>query len=277
MYKEDFTGQTFGNRIVIRNYCIEEDWIKINKIPPTIPTKHRLTKCLNCVMESPALMKNLILHPPKKCCFCSNIGNHSNIITNTNSWTTYNNYAVINVIYKNKVISAQIDIEDYQKTKEKIWRVSKKKNKYYLISGSKAKNNVIYLHRFILNEEPQKGYEIDHIDGNSLNNRKNNLRIITRQENIQNTKERIDSQLGIRGVSPDGRGKYIVDFSFNKNRVYSKPWSTIEEAVWCRKCLEDYYGLQMLINNPKAKFYFTLPKDKQEKIKQYILSKISRK
>ena len=277
MYREDFTGQTFGTRLIIKNFCDKEDWIKIGKKPPAQTRKYRLAKCLNCGKESPVLMKNMIECPPKRCCFCSNIGNHSNVITNTNNWSVKDKDAFLNVIYQGKVITAVIDKEDYERAKEKTWRISKKKNKFYLISGSKTKQNTIYLHKFILNEEPPVGYEIDHIDGNSLNNRKSNLRIITRLQNIQNSKERIDSQIGIRGISPDGHGGFTVDFCFNKNRIYVKPWKSLEEAVWCRKILEEYYGLEMLNNNPKAVPYLTLPVERQREIEQYVMSKISRK
>lgn len=46
--------------------------------------------------------------------------------------------------------------------------------------------STIKLHRFILNAQP--GQEIDHIDGNVLNNQKSNLRFCTHQENSRNRK-----------------------------------------------------------------------------------------
>lgn len=280
MYKENFTGQTFGNRKILRNYCVDEDWIKIGKKVPSDENKrkYKLGKCLNCGMVFPVLIKNVIHQPPKRCVFCSNIGNHHNITTNTNSWAVYDNqYAVINVLYHNKVISAQIDYDDYERTKQYIWRISKKKNKFYLLTGSKFKSTVTYLHKFILNQEIPEGYEIDHKDGNSLNNRKSNLRIVTRLENIQNTRERIDNQIGIRGISPDRNKTYKVDFAFNKQRYYFKNWNSLEEAVYCRKFAEEFFGLEMLKNNPKAMPYLTLSKSKQEEIYTYVIEQISRK
>ena len=41
MYKENFVGQTFGTRLIIKNFCDEEDWIKIGKKPPKEPKKYR--------------------------------------------------------------------------------------------------------------------------------------------------------------------------------------------------------------------------------------------
>jgi len=275
--REDFTGQIFGKRKVIRNYCVEEDWINIGKPIPNDIRKYRLSECLNCGAKVPVLMKNLFERPPKRCCFCSNIRNTSTTIqSSTNTWTLYDDYAAVNVTYKDGVVTGYVSKEDYEDVSNRMWRVSKKKNKYYLLSGSKYKDDVIYLHRFILRDkEILSGHEVDHIDGNSLNNRRENLRVVTRLENIQNVSQRIDNQIGIRGIAPDGRGKYTVDFSHNNKRYYFKPWDTLAEAVCCRGVLEDYFGLEMIRRNPKAQAVDVLPLCQVSEIKQYVLSKIS--
>ena len=277
MYREDYTGQIFSNREIIRNYCTEDDWVKIGKAVPNDIHKYRLSKCLNCGAVLPVLMKNVFEQPPKRCCFCSNIRNTSNTIQpSTNSWAKYDTYAVLNVLYHDTIIQSYIDIDDYDIVSSRIWRVSKKRNKYYLVSGSKTKNNIMYLHRLILRDkEVPDGYEIDHIDGNSLNNRKSNLRIVSRLQNIQNVSERIDNQLGIRGVSPNGHGKYIVDFCFNGHRYYFKHWDSIEEAAYCRQVLEEHFGLEMISRNPNMKNLNELPVYKQQEIYDYVQQKIS--
>lgn len=275
--REDFTDQVFGNRKIVRNYCVEQDWIDIGKPIPNNIHKYRLSKCLNCGAMVPVLMKNLFERPPKRCCFCSNIRNTSKTIqSSTNTWAVYDTYAAVNVVYKDGVVTGYISIEDYMEVSKRMWRVSKKRNKYYLISGSKARDDVIYLHRLIMQKyDVPLGYEIDHIDGNSLNNRRSNLRIVTRLENIQNMSQRIDSKIGIRGVSPNGSGKYTVDFAYNNKRYYFKPWDTLAEAVCCRQAAEDYFGLEMIKRNPKASVIPQLPDPKANEIKQYVLSKIS--
>ena len=277
--REDFTNQIIGNRKIIRNYCVDTDWLDIGKPLPKDINNYRLSECLNCGAKVPVYISNLQRRPPKKCSFCSNIKNNSTTIqSNTNNWAVYETYASVNVVYKNSVVTGYVSIDDYHDASSRIWRVSKKKNKYYLISGSRSKNNVVYMHRFIMrNELIPDGYEVDHIDGNSLNNRRGNLRIVSRNENIRNASQRIDNQIGIRGVSPDGHGKYIVDFSYDNKRYHFKPWKTIEEAVYCRGIVEELFGLEMLKRNPKAKYIDVLPKEKRDEIYAYVLSKISRK
>lgn len=177
---------------------------------------------------------------------------------------------LLKVQYKNEWIDSYISKEDYERVKIKHWRSCHKKNKIYLISGSKKKGN-IYLHNFIMNYQPVVGYEVDHMDCNSLNNRRNNLRIVTRQENIENSSARIDNKIGIRGICKTHSKKYQVDFTYRKQRFYFPYWDTIEEAVYCRKFAEEYFGLQILNNNPLAYKYLTLNKKEQMKIYNIVI------
>lgn len=178
--------------------------------------------------------------------------------------------------YKDMWYTSYIDKDDYEKVSSRHWRASHKKNKIYAVSGSKAKDNVVYLHNFVMNYTYQDKKEVDHIDGNSLNNRKTNLRVVDRQVNIDNTKVRIDNKIGIRGVSYSSRDKiYVTDFSYHGQRFYFKRWKTLEEAVYCRKFAEEYFGIETLSKNPLAQQYLTLSTEKVEEIKQYVHSKIS--
>lgn len=50
-----------------------------------------------------------------------------------------------------------------------------------------------------------EGMTIDHIDGNTLNNRKSNLRIVLEKDNHKNVKKKSTNTSGIRGVSYNKR------------------------------------------------------------------------
>lgn len=54
----------------------------------------------------------------------------------------------------------------------------------------RANNKNVYMHREILN--PVAGIDIDHIDGDRMNNTRSNLRFCSRGENIRNSKKRTD-------------------------------------------------------------------------------------
>tara|TARA_Y100001973_G_scaffold79010_1_gene116069 strand:- start:954 stop:1565 length:612 start_codon:yes stop_codon:yes gene_type:complete len=102
---------------------------------------------------------------------------------------------------------AIIDDEDYERVVEAIKYKNGKPGKWYAHDPSKGKLGYVYawdgdhrksMHRVIM--DPPKGMDIDHINGDTLDNRKENLRICTRSQNAQNKKLRRDSASGYKGV-----------------------------------------------------------------------------
>ena len=192
-----------------------------------------------------------------------------------NEFIKKDNYYIMKVVYKRKVVyDCLIDLEDFERVSSRHWRTSHKKNKVYLISGSRAKKNTVYLHNFVLNHTTVAEYEVDHINGNSLDNRKSNLRVVTRQENIVNTKVSSKNVLGIRGIclAKDG---YRVDFSYYKHRAQFKTWKTLGEAIWCRKCAENYFDIHIIDRNSIATAHYNdLDEQTKAMICKYTLDKV---
>ena len=61
-------GQIFGTRKILKNECVDKDWIDAEMpIPKTkeAKSKYVLAQCLNCGSIKPTILKNLIQHPPK--------------------------------------------------------------------------------------------------------------------------------------------------------------------------------------------------------------------
>lgn len=56
----------------------------------------------------------------------------------------------------------------------------------------------VYLHRLLLNAEPEQ--KVDHVNGNTLDNRRSNLRICTTSQNSQNSKKRSGGSSRFKGV-----------------------------------------------------------------------------
>ena len=196
-----------------------------------------------------------------------------------NIYEINNDFTILKIKYKNEYINCYIDTEDLSYVKNKHWRTSRKRNKIYIVTGQSGNqdNPLTYLHNYLLNYTPIPQKEVDHIDGNSCNNRKNNLKIVTRQQNIDNTKVRIDSKIGIRGISRISKTKkYKCDFSYHGKRFYFKDWKTVEEAVYNRKIVEDYFGIETLSKNPLAQQYIDkLTEEQKQLIKNYVYDKIS--
>jgi len=76
----------------------------------------------------------------------------------------------------------------------------KKNGKYYFICNYK-KNKQVLLHRIIMNAIYYNGMVVDHIDGNTLNNKKSNLRLCHQYGNAENQKISKRNTSGYKGVS----------------------------------------------------------------------------
>ncbi len=79
----------------------------------------------------------------------------------------------------------------------------------------------VYLHRLIMNF-PNRDIEIDHINGNGLDNRKCNLRLCNRAQNSYNSKKRYgNSSSKYKGVTLNSvSNKYISRIIYNKKYIY---------------------------------------------------------
>ena len=64
------------------------------------------------------------------------------------------------------------------------WRVMTTHTKRYVHSAAGGKT--LYLHRLIMGLTPGDGLEVDHLNGNGLDNRRENLRVVTHAQNHQN-------------------------------------------------------------------------------------------
>jgi hypothetical protein len=202
---------------------------------------------------------------------------------NPNKYIENGIYTKLILIYKDKEIETIFDTKYLELVSKYHWRTSNKKNKVYICSGKNdGKRRLVYLQNIICNFIPDKISEIDHIDGDSLNNRKDNLRLVSRLLNIQNVSVRCDNlSSGIRGVSYDKRyGVFTVDFYYNKNRLYIKPFNLLEEAVYARFLLETMFLKEYRCINNDDKILekiSLLSDDKKIEIEEYIKNKIKEK
>lgn len=87
--------------------------------------------------------------------------------------------------------------------------------------------HVVILER-MLNRTLVKGEMVDHIDDNPLNNRRSNLRLATKAQNMRNTTLRANSTSGFKGVSWNKAAKkyeahITVDYKKHKLGFYDDP------------------------------------------------------
>ena len=80
-------------------------------------------------------------------------------------------------------------------------------------------------------EEWDETKEVDHIDTDSTNNRLDNLRMVTKSQNGQNTRCSSNNKLGYKNISYDKINKC---YRFEKNiggQIHTKFFKTLEEAL----------------------------------------------
>ena len=155
----------------------------------------------------------------------------------TNNIYIKENYAEIVITKKNnEIITVLIDIEDIEKIQKLKWRVSKNKNGYYVRAWGRKDykyKQIVYLHRYIMNCPGDM--EVDHINHNTLDNRKCNLRVCTMLENKQNVPKRENNKSGYRNIHWDkNRKKWRVRMTINKKEVKVGIYETVEEALIAR-------------------------------------------
>ena len=78
------------------------------------------------------------------------------------------------------------------------------------------------------NDIPE-GMEIDHINGNKIDNRIENLRLVTNRQNQQNQKKHREGQL-VGCYFDKSNGKYQANIQISKKKVFLGRYKTEQEA-----------------------------------------------
>jgi hypothetical protein len=129
--------------------------------------------------------------------------------------------------------TAVIDADDVNAIRDYKWRSSKGKGTNYACSGLRLDDGrvkTLFLHRLLM--KPSKGFVVDHINGDGLDNRRSNLRVATVAQNNLNSRVRSDSTTGIKGAYYDKRkGSYYSHIKRGDKRIYLGTFSTAEEAA----------------------------------------------
>lgn len=131
------------------------------------------------------------------------------------------------------------DKDDYEKviSIDKYWSINSLNYVLCRIDGKEYQ-----LHRYLMGlgfYDSKKDIIVDYIDGNTLDNRKSNLRVIHRRHNPKNSSIYSNNTSGYKGVSWHKKlEKWQVDIQVNKKNMYLGVFDNLEEAVEVRKNAE---------------------------------------
>ncbi len=88
---------------------------------------------------------------------------------------------------------------------------------------------LIRMHRIII--DAPHGFEADHISGDGLDNRRANLRVATKSQNIRNQGKQSTNTSGFKGVSfSRATGKWQASIGVDAKQRYLGVYNTPEEA-----------------------------------------------
>lgn len=170
------------------------------------------------------------------------------------------------------VHAAIVDTKHWDKVKGYRWCIVKNnKHRYpYVVTtiphpdggwqrradGSRRKRRTsLYLHRAILGK-PKEGKEIDHINHNGLDNREENLRSVTRSQNVWNSRSQENSSSRYKGVSwKKQENRWRSTIFYNGKQINIDQFICEEQAARAhdKKALE-LYGEYACINFPREDY-----------------------
>lgn len=138
---------------------------------------------------------------------------------------------------------ALIDAEDYERVSAFKWRASSdpKTGKFLALRTELEGYTTLLMHRFILNAP--EGVQVDHKDGDRLNNTRANIRLCTQSQNVA----AIGPKKGCRykGIGEARNGRFVAFIQKDHQRRYLGTFDTAVEAAtvydrWARELHEEF-------------------------------------
>ena len=120
-----------------------------------------------------------------------------------------------------------VDTEDLPILDNRSWSMT---DRGYIASKRNKAEKTVKLHRAVMNAEA--GVSVDHMDGDTANNRKSNLRICAHSDNVKNQRIRSDNKSGYKGVSfCKATNKWRAEIGADSKRILIGHFSDPKEAA----------------------------------------------
>ena len=127
---------------------------------------------------------------------------------------------------------ALVDDEDFVLISKYSWHVQKEGRNIYARTNIPAlkKYRGVLMHILLMGKKP--GLELDHINHNGIDNRRKNLRHVTRQQNQHNRRHHLHTSSKYKGVSfYKGKGIWVAQINKDNIRFYLGTFPTQKDAA----------------------------------------------
>lgn len=155
--------------------------------------------------------------------------------------------------------STIVDDKDHEMLSKVRWR--KETNGYVVSYDTDENGHEIKprIHRLVLNTDG--GDVVDHINGDKLDNRSENLRVVTTSQNGMNRKTNHNSYTGFKGSTKQD-GKYVSTITLDRKTTHIGTFNTAEEAAKAYNIIaEKYFGEYAKLNDVRHQG-FDIEKDR---------------
>lgn len=209
--------------------------------------------CLKCGNTKTVLLQHLIYGHTRS---CGCLANSSEIKMKRALSRRKSNDAFQDPNDPNCVLVKLSNSESFMRCDKASWMIMrnfywyKNSNNYAASNLHNSRKHLVY-HRELM--ECPKDMMRDHINKDRLDNRYENLRVVSPETNSQNLSLRKDNTTGYTGVSYHQKDakKYRAEINTKENGYVSKSFDTLEEAVDYRKILESMYFKEKTIDTKK--------------------------
>jgi len=127
------------------------------------------------------------------------------------------------------IAKAIIDVEDIDKIVGYKWFMRQDGRVVSNITASSDGKTHVRLHNVIMN--PNNGYIVDHINGDTLDNRKFQLRIVTEKQNSKNNTIQTNNTSGVTGVVLSQSNTWVPQIKKDRKMIRLGNEKSFDEAV----------------------------------------------
>lgn len=126
---------------------------------------------------------------------------------------------------------ALVDEADYKAISRLSWHHLHHRYAQANTKGPRGTTRTVLMHRLVAGLTNGDGLQVDHINGNGLDNRRANLRVCSAAQN-QGNRRRAGGSSSLKGVCWDGRrGRWRAQITVNRRNVHLGYFDSEDEAA----------------------------------------------